>query len=120
MADPVVWFEVTGHDPEGTAKFYGELFGWKVHRSEGGDFVYGEIHDEGGHGISGGIGGTPDRQPHVNLYADVDDVQKYLEKAESLGGSTIMPPMDVGDTTTIAQFHDPQGTWFGLYRRSET
>src|SRR5437588_7382578 len=116
----VGWFEILVREPEKAWEFYGALFGWNVHRSEGGDMVYGEIHDEGGHGISGGIGATPDGQPHVNLYADVDDVQKFLEKAEALGASTLMPPMDVGEGTTIAMFGDPQGTWFGLYRRSES
>ena len=55
----------------------------------------------------------------MNLYARVDDLPKYLERAESLGGKATLPPMDVGEGTSIAMFADPQGTWFGLYRRSQ-
>ena len=71
--------------------------------------------DTGGAGARGGIGSTPDGQPHVTIYALVDDLQKYLERAESLGGKTIMQPMQVDEHTHIAVFVDPQATTFGLY-----
>lgn len=112
----VSWFEVLGPDPDALLSFYTELFGWQAHRSDSGDFVYHEIDTGSGKGIAGGIGGSPDGQPHVNVYAKVDDLQKYLERAESLGGKTIVPPMDVSEGTAIAQFADPQGNVFGLYR----
>jgi predicted enzyme related to lactoylglutathione lyase len=49
------------------------------------------------------------------MYASVDDVNKYLERAESLGGTAVMQPMQVDEHTWIAAFLDPQGTMFGLY-----
>ena len=54
----------------------------------------------------------------TTVYARVDDLQKYLERAESLGGKTTMEPMSVGEGTEIAAFTDPQGCWFGLYKSS--
>lgn len=39
---------------------------------------------------------------------------EYLERAESLGGKTILPPTEMGPETTIALLEDPQGTGFGL------
>jgi predicted enzyme related to lactoylglutathione lyase len=45
----------------------------------------------------------------------VDDLQKYVERAESLGGTIAVQPMSVGEDTSIALFLDPQGTLFGLY-----
>jgi predicted enzyme related to lactoylglutathione lyase len=68
-----------------------------------------------GQGSAGGIGSSPDGNPHVNLYARVDDAKKYLKRAESLGGKAIMQPTEVGAGTTIAMLQDPQGTTFGLY-----
>jgi predicted enzyme related to lactoylglutathione lyase len=112
----VGWFEIVCAEPEKAWDFYRELFDWDVKGSSGEGMVYGEVHAPEGQGISGGIGSTPDGQPHVSVYAEVDDLQKYVERAESLGGTTIMPPMDVGEGTSVAMIGDPQGTWFGLYR----
>ena len=67
----------------------------------------------GDKGIPGGIGSSPDGRPHVNLYATVDDLQKYLDRAEALGGKTIVPPTDMGGVQ-FAMLADPQGTGLGL------
>ena len=110
---PVDWFELSCSEPEKAWDFYGELFGWAIKADPGEHFVHGSV-DTGG-GIHGGIGGSPDGQPHVALYASVDDLQKYLERAESLGGKATMPPTQVDPHTSIAMFVDPQGTSFGIY-----
>jgi uncharacterized protein len=112
----VSWFELQCADPPAAWDFYGKLFGWEIKKSQSEQFVYGEVNADAGRAISGGIGSSQDGQPHVNLYAKVDDLHKYIERAESLGGKSIVPPMDVGEGTSIAMFADPQGTWFGLYR----
>ncbi len=52
-------------------------------------------------------------QPHVNVYATVDNLQRYLDRAESLGGKPIVPPTDMGGVQ-FALLGDPQGTGFGL------
>jgi uncharacterized protein len=114
---PVAWFEILSGDPKAAWGFYQDLFGWEIETAETEGFVYGQIEGQDG-GISGGIGGSQDGQPRVNLYARVDDLTKYLERAESLGGAATIQPMDVGQGTSIAMFADPQGTWFGLYRTS--
>ncbi len=51
----------------------------------------------------------------MTIYAPVDDLQKYLERAESLGGKMTLQPMGVDEHTSIAGFQDPQGNEFGLY-----
>ena len=71
--------------------------------------------DTGGQGARGGIGSSPDGQPRVTLYAAVDDLKKYLDRAENLGGKTVMEPMQVHEKLHIAVFLDPQGTSLGLY-----
>ena len=43
-------------------------------------------------GIGGGIGPSPEGVNRVTFYVDVDDLQAYLDKAERLGGKTVMPP----------------------------
>ncbi len=114
---PVDWFEILGPDPEALRSFYGDLFGWpsKESQSAGGDWQYFEVE---GAGIGGGIGSSPDGQSHLNIYASVDDVQKYFERAETSGGKGIMPPQKMGENLTFALFADPQGIPFGLYSYS--
>jgi len=112
---PVDWFQLACTEPEQAWDFYRTLFGWKI---EGGPAGEGGMHanvDTGGIGAQGGISTTPTGQPHVMMYARVDDLQKYLDRAESLGGNTTTPPMAVDDHTSIAAFQDPQGTALGLY-----
>ena len=114
---PVDWFELSCAEPQKAWDFYETLFGWTIERDmggEGGGPVHASI-DTGGGGARGGIGSSPDGKPHVEMYAAVEDVAKYLEIAESLGGKSAMPPMKVDEHTEIAMFTDPQGTTFGLY-----
>jgi uncharacterized protein len=112
----VDWFEVLGPDPQALWSFYRELFGWQIKESSAaGGFAYGQVEVGEGRGIPGGIGATPDGQPHVNVYAGVDDLQKYIDRADQLGGTTVMPPMKVDERTSVAVIRDPQGTTFGLY-----
>lgn len=112
---PVTWFEILGPDPKRAWDFYGNLLGWTIEDISGEGFIYGQVDTGTERGISGGIGSSPDGRGHVNLYAEVDDLQKHLERAESLGGTTLVPPTEMG-TTAIAHLRDPQGTSFGLVK----
>ena len=71
-----------------------------------------------GHEIGGGIGPTqgPDVPGGITMYAKVDDLQAYLDKAEKLGGTTVVPPTELpGDYGSFAVFSDPDGNNFGLW-----
>jgi predicted enzyme related to lactoylglutathione lyase len=112
-SNPVNWFEILGSDGPALRKFYGKLFGWKIEPTPADGIDYGQTEA----GIGGGIGETPMKQPAVQFYAEVDDIQKYLDRAESLGGKTIMPPTDLGNVS-FAQFADPGGLTFGLWKNN--
>jgi predicted enzyme related to lactoylglutathione lyase len=114
---PVDWFEYGTTEPEKAWDFYRELFGWKIEGSSSEGYVHGGV--DAGSGIHGGIGSSPTGRPHVTMYASVDDLAKYLERAESLGGKTVMQPMKVDEHTTISVFLDPQGTMFGIYSSTD-
>ena len=91
MANPVVHFEVIGKDAKKLQDFYGSLFDWKVDSNNPMDYGIVDTHTEGT-GINGGIAQTqPSEANRVTFYVEVDDLQAYLDKAESLGGKTIMP-----------------------------
>ena len=66
-----------------------------------------------GNGIGGGIGQVPVGRGHVTFYVDTDDPQGTLDKAERLGGKTILPVTELPQVT-IALFADPEGHVIGL------
>jgi uncharacterized protein len=114
---PVDWFEILGPEPKVLRDFYLELFGWEPfgEAPTTGDYEYYQAHTGEG-GIDGAIGSSPDGKPHVTPYASVDDLHKTLERAEALGGGTIMAPQSM-EHIEFAQLRDPEGNVFGLYRR---
>ena len=101
MPNPVVHFEVVGKDGKATQKFYSNLFGWKIDANNPMNYGIVDTGTEGG--ISGGVGEAPPGQPHpgVTFYVSVDDLQATLDKAESLGGKTVMPVTEIPNMVTL-------------------
>ena len=111
----ISWFEILGTDARKLADFYGQLFGWTVDFGDGsGPMEYGQV-DAKQSGIGGGIGTMPDGPYKTSVYAEVDDLQKYLDRAEELGAKAVMQPQSMG-TVSVAMFTDPGGNVFGLYK----
>ncbi|TMM21482.1 MAG: VOC family protein, partial [Actinobacteria bacterium] len=112
MGNPITWFEIIGPDPEKTAAFYSELFGWHTDAIEGG---YITLDTHAGRGMNGGIT-TPQGQAANRsiFYAEAPDLQPLLDKAGSLGGRTVMPVTEIPDIVTFAVFADPWGNHIGL------
>ena len=71
----------------------------------------------GGTGIGGHIAALG-HEPHkyLTFYAQVNDLQAYLKKAESLGGKTVIPPQEVPGMGHFAWFADPDGNVVGLWK----
>ncbi len=113
MADKVVHWEVTGKDGGKLQQFYSQLFGWTV--KAGNPMNYGSV-DASEAGIGGGIGETETGEGHVTFYVAVDDPQAYLDKAESLGGKTVMPVTEIPNMVTFARIADPEGHMVGVVK----
>ncbi len=111
MAHPVIHFEVSGQNLDKLQQFYGDLFGWQTEKIPG-EMPYAMVKGEDG-GIGGGIGQAPEGAGHVTFYVDADDPQAMLDKAEQLGGKTILPVTELPQVT-IALFADPEGHIVGL------
>jgi predicted enzyme related to lactoylglutathione lyase len=110
--EPVDWFEVIGVDAGRTQSFYRELFGWDVDDTPG----YAMVDTGAGEGAAGGLGGTSEHDEiWATVYAQVDDIEKYLSKAQELGGQRVYGPRSVGENTTTGAFRDPVGNVFGIY-----
>jgi uncharacterized protein len=113
MPNPVGWFEIIGKDADALQSFYSDLFGWKINKAPGG-MNYGMVDADGG--IGGGIGESLEGQSYVTVYAEVDDPQSFLDKAEQLGGKTVMPVTEVPGMVTFALFSDPEGHLVGVFK----
>jgi hypothetical protein len=48
----------------------------------------------------------------------VDELKKYLERAETLGGKRLMGPKRVGEMGAFAMFMDPDGLVIGLFEEN--
>jgi predicted enzyme related to lactoylglutathione lyase len=115
MGKPVVHFEVIGTDATQLHRFYRELFDWPIQAMP--EMGYGLVDKAATGTIGGGIGHSEDPQARgVVIYVEVDDLQAYLDRAERLGGKTIIPVTEIPNTVTFAQFVDPQGNRIGLVK----
>jgi predicted enzyme related to lactoylglutathione lyase len=115
VTNPVVArFEVTGKDSAALRRFYSDLFEWNIQEgAKGSGFGVVPLAEAG---ISGVIG--PDRSGgsgHVTFYVEVDNLGVYLDRAEKLGGKTVVPPTEITEFgLTFAFFADPEGHVVGL------
>jgi uncharacterized protein len=110
-----------GKDAKKLQNFYGQLFGWKINADN--PMNYGLVEaagrgtDPGKGSIGGGIGPTQQGiGGMVTFYIQVDDLAACLKKAESMGGKTVVPPTEIPDMVTFAQFQDPEGNIVGLVK----
>lgn len=108
--NPVVHFEIGGRDSAKTQAFYGKLFDWEITQAG----AAANINTGGSGGINGHITALG-HEPHnyVTVYVQVADIQAYLDKAKTLGGKTLVPPVPI-PTGKFAWLADPDGNLIGL------
>lgn len=112
MGQPVVHFEIGCRDSGKTSQFFSNLFGWNAQPMGPATM----ISTGSANGIQGHITALGHEPHHYTIfYVQVDDVQAYLNKAGSLGGKTLVPPVDI-PTGTFAWFADPEGNTIGLWK----
>jgi len=110
MGQPVIHFEIGCRDQAKTSEFYAKLFDWKIHQASPAAMILtGSAEGVQGHITSLG------HEPHnyVTVYVQVDDLQAYLDKAATLGGKTLVPPVEI-PTGRFAWMADPDGNIVGL------
>ncbi|WP_035839562.1 VOC family protein [Kitasatospora azatica] len=108
------WFDISTPDAPRARRFYQELFDWSVNSL---DATYALVADGDGR-PSGGIGQAGPDSPYTGLvaYFPVDDVDTALARAEQLGATRVLAPIDT-PVSRIAVFTDPDGNHVGLVSR---
>ncbi len=110
-----VWADLTTRDSEAAGGFYAELLGWQLKRDESaiGAYVIGEI---AGRDTAGMMAQGPDQAvapPMWTIYLGSDGIEDTLQRIESHGGTTRVPPFEIPDGR-IAIAADPTGGVFAL------
>lgn len=109
----VVLFELGSQDPEGAAKFYGNVFDWKAGNPNW-DYWPVTTGASESAGIDGGIARAPEGISHrVQVTIQVESIEDTITKAVDNGAKLDMDKMDFGDFY-LAYLYDPQGIRFGL------
>ena len=110
---PVVLFEIAAHDGEKTRAFFSELFDWDISGKEAGMVI--STGDEAS--ISGHIVElAPEWGNYVTVYVEVEDLELYLEKANELGGKTLVPPVQIPGQGSFAWLAAPEGNIIGIWK----
>ena len=82
MGSAVVQFEIDGPDDQLLAGFYGALFGWQLTPIPGANYT---LSAASGTGIGGGLGRSRTGEPWATFYAEADDPQAMLDRADPDG-----------------------------------
>jgi predicted enzyme related to lactoylglutathione lyase len=109
------WFECATTDAAAATAFYEKLFGWKSDQipmpgDAEGNYTLLKMGDEDVAGLYQMSGETgPGASPRWETYVTVEDVDGCAERARSLGGKIVAPPMDVPGVGRMATLQDPTG-----------
>ena len=105
------WNDLITPDPDGAARFYGDVFGW----------VFEEVPDTDGYRVikngdreNGGVFPREDAAPVWIPYFGHEDVKRAIADVPGLGGQVLDGPIPMWEGW-IGVFSDPQGAPFALW-----
>ena len=109
----IIHVELTAADPERTAAFYTEAFGWKAEPSP---FIGGYLVAEtgAGDGIDGAIMSRDYQQQPAIAWLQVDDLDATLTAVSAAGGTTAGEVQELPGVGRLTYVRDPEGTLLGL------
>ncbi len=116
------WIDLMAHDMSTAKQFYGGLFGWQAEDQDTQGGPPYAIYKADGQGLCG-MGQMSDEMkasgmpPVWNSYVNVDDVDAAISKAEGLGATITMPPMQVGEAGKMAIIQDPAGAFVSFWEK---
>jgi predicted enzyme related to lactoylglutathione lyase len=111
------WVDLWTSDVEGSAAFYGAIFGWEAQEPSpefGGYFMF----TRDGVPIAGGMGDMGDLRADNTwkVYLATDDIAKTVAAAEAAGAQVPAPVMPVADLGQQAVLVDPTGAPLGAWQ----
>ncbi len=113
---PIVHIEIAGREGEKLEAFYHDLFGWTINKEKIGSYPYGRIKFDEGAELTGGIRHEPEGKAELVIYVQVEDLEASYARAQDLGGTVRIPPMETSEVT-FALIADPEGNPIGLVQK---
>jgi hypothetical protein len=121
--NPVVHFEMPAEDKARVAKFYTDVFGWKMTQlgPDMGDYLLAQTTEidennmiKSPGNINGGFyqKGEDGTIPHVVI--SVEDLEAQMELVGNSGGKILGEPMDIPGIGTFVMFIDTEGNRVGM------
>ena len=112
------WADLNTPDQSNAAKFYSDLFGWKMMKDEHDEHGY--LHIMNGEDFIGGIPPTNPRTahtpPHWLAYFAVADCDASAAKAKQLGARFYMEPITMEGVGRFGVLADPQGATCSIFQ----
>ncbi|MGQ0642782.1 MAG: VOC family protein [Gemmatimonadaceae bacterium] len=115
-----VWYDLMTTDQPKAIDFYTKVVGWTTQDFEGAPVRYPMWVTRGNEMIGGSMvleeeqrkAGVP---PHWLGYIMTPNVDDTIQQAKGLGGSVIVPPIEIPTVGRSAILADPQGATFGAF-----
>ncbi|HIW62138.1 MAG TPA: VOC family protein [Candidatus Stackebrandtia excrementipullorum] len=108
------WVDLSATDVSASVEFYSRLFGWEATDTGPDSGHYTWLSHEGDLVAAIGSSFIPEPTPQWMLYFKTEALWDRTKAIEAAGGLVRMPPADVFDQTSIAQFTDPAGAPFAV------
>lgn len=117
------WTEIATTNLEANHKFYEQLFGWNIKKSDNPnvEMDYREFGIKDGKNLGGMYelnekmcGEGPIPPPHFMNYIAVDNADDTARQVFELGGRIVNPPMDIPNVGRMCVVQDPSGATFSI------
>jgi len=113
------WNELMTPDTKKAAAFYTAFLGWTTIDHDMGGMTY-TMFMQGEKGMGGMLQTPADKVGQVPAhwmgYVSVENVDKSLEKAKSLGANIVVPKTIAGNMGCFAIIQDPTGAHVGMWQ----
>jgi predicted enzyme related to lactoylglutathione lyase len=117
----LAWNELHTRNLDGATAFGEATFGWRGEQQDFGGmpYVVAHIDEDPVAGMTVMPPGMPDEvPPHWLVYFSVADCDAAVSRAQELGGSVTMEPMEAPEVGRFAVVADPQGAQFAVIRNA--
>ena len=110
----IVHIEIPSGNFDESAKFYTQMFGWKITPMPEANYALWEPAE----GPGGGFNPLSQEMKvgEVLIYIDSDDIDADLKKAKSLGASVLKDKTEIPQMGWYGVFKDPTGNAIALYK----
>ena len=117
MANAVNWFELPASNFDRAVKFYSDVIGAELQKTNmmGLDMAFFPAEDGVGGAVVSGEGYTPNENGSVVYLNGGDDLAEPLSRVETSGGKILVPKTAIGENGFIAQFLDCEGNRVALH-----